>query len=88
MVLGLSSMSLTYAQDSGSTGAAGSERDQGGTTGQMTTTPEAKTDDAAGTRGPAAGPAVAAPGGLESGAGHGCTATQMWDPAKKECVDQ
>ncbi len=89
LALGLSvaGAGSVFAQDAGGgTGASDGGSDKGGTTGAMTTTPEAKTDDTAGTRGGST-PTVATPGGLETGAPHGCTATQMWDPAKMECVE-
>jgi hypothetical protein len=57
---------------------------KGGTTGIMTTNPEAKTDDAVGTRGGAA-PTVATPGGLESGAPHGCTALTASARGLRDC---
>ena len=93
LALGLSSGVFVYAQDSGSTGTsqggAGSgnntDSDTGGTTGALTTTPEAKSDDAAGTRATSA-PPVATPSGTETGDDHGCTVTQMWDATKMACV--
>jgi hypothetical protein len=84
LAVSIASMASVHAQTTGDESQSGNK---GGTTGIMTTTPEAKTDDAVGTRGGAA-PTVATPGGLESGAPHGCTATQMWDPTKKICVNQ
>ena len=86
LAVSVASMASVHAQNTGSQTDESQSGNKGGTTGIMTTNPEAKTDDAVGTRGGAA-PTVATPGGLESGAPHGCTATQMWDPAKKICVN-
>jgi hypothetical protein len=90
MALSAGCVSLASAQNTGGSGSgnAGGQSDTGGTTGTMTTNPESKSDDAAGTRGPASSPAVATPSGLESGAGHGCAAAELWDPVKKSCVPQ
>ena len=68
LALLLSAAGASYAQTTG-----GSEGETGGTTGQSTTTPDAKTDDAAGTAGPASGD-------------HGCTADQRWDASQNACV--
>jgi hypothetical protein len=66
LALLLSAAGASYAQATG-------EGETGGTTGQATTTPEAKTDNAAGTAGPASGD-------------HGCTADQRWDATQNQCV--
>lgn len=69
-------------------GAAGTDTgsDKGGTTGTMTTTPGAKSDDAAGIS-----DEVATPGGAETatgGANHGCTAAQRYNAATSACVSK
>ncbi len=74
------------AAGSAAGGASGSDTggDKGGTTGAMTTTPEAKSDDAAGTS-----ESVATPGGAETptdGPNQGCTAAQRYDAATNTCV--
>ena len=65
-------------------GTNSGDKGAGGTTGLMTTTPEAKSDDAAGTQAPG-GPAVAAPSAASSRE-HGCTAMQAWDATRMACV--
>jgi hypothetical protein len=62
--------------DSGSSGG-------GGLTGSQTTTPEAKSDDAMGTRGTEVQPSPAG-----TAAEHGCAATEAWDAQKMACVEQ
>jgi hypothetical protein len=75
---------------SGSAGAGGTsgtdsgDKDTGGTTGLMTTTPRAKSDDAVGTRAPG-GPAETAPSPASS-TEHGCTSMQVWDATSMACV--
>jgi hypothetical protein len=95
VMLGAGALAPAQAQSTGgatgSTGGAagaGSDNETGGTTGALTTTPRAKSDDAAGTRG-AASPTVATPGGAETatgGADHGCTEAQRYDAATNTCV--
>jgi hypothetical protein len=60
------------------------DKDTGSTTGLMTTTPRAKSDDAVGTQAPG-GPAVTAPSAASS-TEHGCTALQVWDATSMACV--
>jgi hypothetical protein len=55
----------------------------GGMTGKLTTTPEAKSDDAAGTRGTEVQPSPSA-----TAAEHGCATTEAWDAQKMACVEQ
>jgi hypothetical protein len=63
---------------------AGAQTDStGGTTGKMTTTPEAKSDDATGTRGTEVQPSPAG-----TAAEHGCASTETWDAQKMACVEQ
>ncbi|HEX6012787.1 MAG TPA: hypothetical protein VFY87_13525 [Geminicoccaceae bacterium] len=67
---------------------AGAQTDStGGTTGKMTTTPEAKSDDAVGTGGTEVQPSPAATT-EGTAAEHGCAATQTWDAQKMACVEQ
>lgn len=80
---GLSAQEAGGANAGGSGGASDSGSSTGGTTGQLTTTPEAKSEDAAGTAGTAVEPAANTDAG-----DHGCTETQMWDAAKQACVDK
>jgi hypothetical protein len=73
------------AQSTG-TGGADSESGSsggGGLTGKMTTTPEAKSDDATGTRGTEVQPSPAG-----AAAEHGCASTEAWDAQKMACVEQ
>lgn len=91
LTLGIGVLPPALAQDAGTTGGAAggtsgadTSRDTGGTTGTMTTTPEAKSEDAAGTS-----DEVATPGGAETatgGANHGCTDAQRYDAATNTCV--
>ena len=60
------------------------DKDTGGTTGLMTTTPRAKSDDAVGTRAPG-GPGETAPSPASS-TEHGCTSMQVWDATSMACV--
>jgi uncharacterized low-complexity protein len=61
--------------------------DTGGTTGQMTTTPEAKSDDAAGTAGESAEPGdVSATPDEAAGGERDCEATEKWDEQAMACV--
>ena len=70
------------AQEAGSTGG-GTGSETGGMTGKLTTTPEAKSDDAAGTGGTEVQPS---PSG--AAAEHGCASTEAWDAQKMACVEQ
>jgi hypothetical protein len=68
----------------GASGTDSGDKDTGGTTGLMTTTPRAKSDDAVGTRAPG-GPAETAPSPASS-TEHGCTSMQVWDATSMACV--
>ena len=70
------------AQEAGSTGG-GTGSETGGNTGKLTTTPEAKSDDAGGTRGTEVQPSPSA-----TAAEHGCASTEAWDAQKMACVEQ
>jgi len=72
------------AGSGGTSGTDTGDKDTGGTTGLMTTTPRAKSDDAVGTQAPG-GPAVTAPSAASS-TEHGCTALQVWDATSMACV--
>jgi hypothetical protein len=65
------------------TGAQDAGGETGGTTGEMTTTPEAKSDDAAGT-----GETEVQPSPSGAAAEHGCASTEAWDAQKMACVEQ
>jgi hypothetical protein len=78
------------AQEAGSTGGGiggdtggGTGSETGGMTGKLTTTPEAKSDDAGGTRGTEVQPSPSA-----TAAEHGCATTEAWDAQKMACVEQ
>jgi hypothetical protein len=89
VVLGLAA-SPALAQQSGTGDSTGGDSgDQGGLTGQMTTTPQAKSDDAAGSRGNTAAPGDVSvtPGTAPTGE-QDCTATQRWDEQAMACVEQ
>jgi hypothetical protein len=72
------------------TGGADSESGSsggGGLTGSQTTTPEAKSDDATGTRGTEVQPSPAATT-EGTAAEHGCASNETWDAQKMACVEQ
>ena len=77
------------AQSTG-TGGADSESGSsggGGLTGTQTTTPEAKSDDAAGTAGESAEPGdVSATPDEAAGGERDCEATEKWDEQAMACV--
>jgi hypothetical protein len=89
VMLGLAAASPVLAQQSGTGDSTGGSDDQGGLTGQMTTTPSDSTDDAVGTTGTTAAPGDvsatpdAAPAGEQD-----CTATQRWDEQAMACVER
>jgi hypothetical protein len=65
---------------------AGGDGDKGGTTGEMTTTPNDATDDAMGTQGPAPETGIAPAAGATDEPD--CTATQRWDEQAVACVEK
>jgi hypothetical protein len=73
------------AQSTGGTGGEAGET--GGNTGRLTTTPEAKGDDATGTGGTEVQPSPAATT-EGTAAEHGCAAAETWDAQKMACVEQ
>ena len=83
LALLLAGAAPTSAQQStGGAGGAGGD-DTGALTGTQTTTPEAKSDDATGTRGTEVQPSPAG-----AAAEHGCASTEAWDAQKMACVEQ
>jgi hypothetical protein len=86
VVLGLAA-SPALAQSTGGNEAEGG--DTGGLTGQMTTTPQAKSDDAAGSRGNTAesGDLAITPDNAGTSE-RDCTATQRWDEQAMACVEK
>jgi hypothetical protein len=60
--------------------------DQGGTTGEMTTTPSDAGEDAMGTEG--AAPEVGTTGAAGATDEPDCTATQRWDQQAMACVEK
>jgi hypothetical protein len=84
VVLGLAA-SPAMAQTAGGSG----DSDTGGLTGQMTTTPQAKSDDAAGSRGESVeqGDLAITPDNAATSE-RDCTATQRWDEQAMACVEK
>jgi hypothetical protein len=71
----------------GAAPAAAQTDSTGGTTGEMTTTPEAKSDDAVGTGGTDVQPSPTTTEGAAA-ADHGCSAMQTWDAQQMACVEK
>ena len=92
VVLGLAASPALAQNASGNAGAGSSESGssgQGGLTGQMTTTPRAKADDAIGTRGNTVeqGDLAITPDNAATSE-RDCTAEQKWDEQAMACVQK
>jgi hypothetical protein len=83
LALLLAGVAPTGAQGTGGADSESGSSGGGGTTGTLTTTPEAKSDDATGTRGTEVQPSPAG-----TAAEHGCASTEAWDAQKMACVEQ
>jgi hypothetical protein len=88
VVLGLAA-SPALAQSTGGADTESGSSGGGGLTGQMTTTPQAKSDDAIGTRGETMDQGDLAITPDTAGTGErDCTAEQKWDELANACVEK